>query len=96
MTKKEKSEQEKKRTEVLSNLVSAAFEKYTVDEIFEAIQNSLYKGVVDELTHKFKENMCLYGTYIIEDYDLMQEHELKKFCKENDIKLIDFFNIKFW
>ena len=82
----------KKAIETLNDLVELAFDKYTEEQIFEAMERLKWQKF-DAIKKLFKLDMCLNGTYIIDDLNYIQETDLKDFCKQNDIKLINYWNV---
>ena len=82
----------KKSIETLNDLVELAFNKYTEEQIFNAIEK-IHWQKFDQMKQLFKMDICLNGAYIIDDVNLVQENDLKVFCKENDIKLINYWNV---
>lgn len=99
MKKKEKESIKARLTEMLTYQIEKLVKStnFELDEIFDIFQNAIKQRSSYHSESEFLEECqkvaLLTGGFLTEDINYMQELELKKCCKENDIKLLDYWTV---
>lgn len=71
----------------LSKLTEVAFDTFTVQEIFDALQERTDDW--EELKGLFSNELLNDGNIIIKADTVYEEYVINQFCKENDLRMLD-------
>jgi hypothetical protein len=72
---------------------SSVFELSDIFEIFQNCLNQRGSFSVQEFDQECKKVVLLTGGFLIEDLNYLQEIALKECCKQNYIKLLDYWTV---
>lgn len=71
----------------LSKLTEVVFDTFTVQEIFDALQERTDDW--EELKGLFSNELLNDGNIIIKADTVYEEYVINQFCKENDLRMLD-------
>lgn len=92
MKKLTKAQKARKETQIKA-LISTALEIFDSDDLLEALSNECDDKNKEYLTQKCCEYATIGGDMLVTNTTLVTERMLKKFCKQNDIKLKTYFEV---
>ena len=73
----------------LSKLTDVALDTFTMQEIFDALQERTDHWDWEELKGLFSNELLDDGNIIIAAKTVYEEYVINQFCKENDLRMLD-------